>query len=86
MHSLSHYLTLQSASASASDSEENDNEEEEEEEKVKKPCKVQIVKNKATKMKNRDSDYFFTPDNYFMMHSSKKVFSVSYEEDSEYPQ
>lgn len=76
VHSLLHSLALQSGSSSASDSEGDDNEEEQEQEKVKKPSKVQIVKNKDTKLKNRYSDYIITPDHYFMMHSSKKVISV----------
>ncbi|XP_026321843.1 origin recognition complex subunit 2 isoform X2 [Hyposmocoma kahamanoa] len=60
-------------SGSSPESEEDDREEEQKEEKIKKPSKVQIVKNKDTKMKHRDPDYIITPDNYFMMHSSKKI-------------
>ncbi|XP_026755534.2 origin recognition complex subunit 2 [Galleria mellonella] len=47
--------------------------EEEEEEQIKYTNKLQIVKNKGNKGKVKDSEYVVTPDNYFMMHSSKKI-------------
>lgn len=72
------FFGLQSGSSPES---EDDREEEQKEEKIKKPSKVQIVKNKDTKMKHRDPDYIITPDNYFMMHSSKKVISICFKED-----
>lgn len=81
MHSLRNYLASQSGPSSASESEENENEKELECEKIKKPNKVQIVRNIDTKVKNRDSDYIITPDNYFMMNSSKKVSCICFEED-----
>ncbi|KAJ8733351.1 hypothetical protein PYW08_001649 [Mythimna loreyi] len=56
----------QSSPAASSD------EEEEEEQKPKKPVS-KTGKNKETKTKVKDSEYFVTPDNYFMMHSSKKI-------------
>ncbi|XP_075971594.1 origin recognition complex subunit 2 [Anticarsia gemmatalis] len=44
----------------------------EEEEQPKKTV-GRAVKSKDMKSKVKDSEYFFTPDNYFMMHSSKKI-------------
>lgn len=44
----------------------------EEEEQPKKALGKAVV-NKDNKTKLKDSEYFVTPDNYFMMHSSKKI-------------
>ncbi|KAJ8727516.1 hypothetical protein PYW07_001635 [Mythimna separata] len=55
----------QSSPAASSD-------EEEEEQKPKKTV-GKTGKNKETKTKVKDSEYFVTPDNYFMMNSSKKI-------------
>ncbi|XP_013190320.2 origin recognition complex subunit 2 [Amyelois transitella] len=50
-------------------SEQSVSEEEEPQESVKK----QVVKTRGGRAKTKDSEYFVTPDNYFMMHSSKKI-------------
>ncbi|XP_072939429.1 origin recognition complex subunit 2 [Epargyreus clarus] len=57
------------SSASASNSEEDAYEEE----PPKKANKQRIVKGKNDKTRPIDSEYFVTPDNYFVMHSSKKI-------------
>ncbi|XP_045765980.1 origin recognition complex subunit 2 [Maniola jurtina] len=54
-----------STSGSASDVEE--------ESSPNKRTKTQVTRNRGGKMKQKDSEYFFTPDNYFMMNSSKKI-------------
>ncbi|XP_059052767.1 origin recognition complex subunit 2 [Achroia grisella] len=45
----------------------------EQEHTKKSTTKLQIVKNKTNKSKSKDSEYIVTPDNYFLMHSSKKI-------------
>ncbi|KAG6444219.1 hypothetical protein O3G_MSEX003265 [Manduca sexta] len=46
---------------------------EDEIEQQKPSAKLNITRNVGNKMKAKDSDYFVTPDNYFMMNSSKKI-------------
>ncbi|KPJ18910.1 Origin recognition complex subunit 2 [Papilio machaon] len=48
-------------------------EEESDEENAKSAQKVQIVKKKDNRIRPKDSEYVITPDNYFLMHSSKKI-------------
>ncbi|XP_063824530.1 origin recognition complex subunit 2 [Ostrinia nubilalis] len=48
-------------------------EDDEEEEPKKAATKVQITKNKDARSKAKDSEYIVTPDNYFLMNSSKKI-------------
>lgn len=57
---------VSSASGTESDAEV------EEEKKIKK-SNFQVPKNRNNKMKAKDTEYFVTPDNYFMMNSSKKI-------------
>lgn len=42
---------------------------------MEQPKKVvgKAVKGRDNKAKVKDSEYYVTPDNYFIMHSSKKV-------------
>lgn len=63
-------LTFQSESSQSSDDEENSSEPEEE---PSKPVEKEQISKTKTRAKPKDSEYFITPDNYFMMHSSKKV-------------
>lgn len=63
-------LKLQeSDSKSSSSSSEED---EEQQQPKKTTAKVQITKNKD-RAKAKDSEYIVTPDNYFLMNSTKKV-------------
>lgn len=50
--------------------------EDEEETQQPKGTVGKAPKTKDSKTKVNDSEYFVTPDNYFMMHSSKKVNTV----------
>lgn len=61
-----YFQCVSSASGTESDAEV------EEEKKVKK-SNFQVPKTRNNKMKSKDTEYFVTPDNYFMMNSSKKV-------------
>ncbi|CAH0605857.1 unnamed protein product [Chrysodeixis includens] len=47
--------------------------EDEEETQQPKRAVAKVPKSKDNKTKVNDSEYFVTPDNYFMMHSSKKI-------------
>lgn len=62
------YIQATSGSSSvASDSEEEAPVE------SKPISKAQTGKGRSTKTRSKDSEYIVTPDNYFMMNSSKKV-------------
>ncbi|XP_053603522.1 origin recognition complex subunit 2 [Plodia interpunctella] len=61
-----------------SDQEESDGSDqsasEEETQEPDKPMeKQQLVRTRGGRARAKDSEYFVTPDNYFMMHSSKKI-------------
>ncbi|CAK1598712.1 unnamed protein product [Parnassius mnemosyne] len=62
-----------SASESSEENEEDGSGEENKKNSLNKTNKVQFIKNRDNKMKPKDSEYVVTPDNYFMMHSSKKI-------------
>ncbi|XP_038220292.1 origin recognition complex subunit 2 isoform X1 [Zerene cesonia] len=49
-------------------SSNSESEVEEQPQQISKP-----VRNRGNRMKQKDSEYIVTPDNYFMMHSSKKI-------------
>lgn len=61
------YIQATSGSSVASDSEEEAPVE------SKPISKAQTGKGRSTKTRSKDSEYIVTPDNYFMMNSSKKV-------------
>ncbi|CAG9795201.1 unnamed protein product [Diatraea saccharalis] len=59
--------------AVSSSSSVSDSEEEEQELHSNRQKKVQVNKNKETRSRPKDSEYIVTSDNYFLMHSSKKI-------------
>ncbi|XP_013164926.1 PREDICTED: origin recognition complex subunit 2 [Papilio xuthus] len=61
-----------SAPETAEEKEEESNEENEKS-SSHSPQKVQIVNRKDNRTRPKDSEYVVTPDNYFLMHSSKKI-------------
>ncbi|KAM3967183.1 origin recognition complex subunit 2 [Aphomia sociella] len=57
----------------SSSSNQTSEDEEQQPKKTKSTSKLQIVKKRENRDKTKDSEYIVTPDNYFMMHSSKKI-------------
>ncbi|XP_047528677.1 origin recognition complex subunit 2 [Vanessa atalanta] len=70
--SSSDFIPDKSGDESSSSSSGTDSEVEEEEGTCKKG-NVQITKHRNNRTKPKDTEYFVTPDNYFMMNSSKKI-------------
>nr|XP_026496876.1 origin recognition complex subunit 2 [Vanessa tameamea] len=70
--SSSDFIPDKSGDESSSSSSGTDSDVEEEEGNSKKG-NVQITKHRNNRSKPKDTEYFVTPDNYFMMNSSKKI-------------